>query len=105
MNHAKNANEKAMDRALKVVNALDNRGMNISNVNEKLVLINAAHDAMNIACANVTTQEGMEACKEKMNELKQGLDSIGEQIKVIARNNPNSSRKQAPSETSKDKLD
>jgi hypothetical protein len=95
MNHAKNANEKAMDRAIKIVNALDNRGMNISNVNEKLVLINATHEAMNIACANVTTKEGMEACKEKINELKQGLDNIGEQIRVIARNNSNLPRKPA----------
>jgi predicted nucleic acid-binding Zn-ribbon protein len=105
MAHAKKANEKAMDRAITVINALDNKGMNVSNVNEKLAAINAKKAAMDIACVNITTQEGMDACKDRINELKQGLNSIGEQIRVIAKNNSNLTRKQAPSETSKDKLD
>jgi len=81
------ANEKAMDRAIAVVSALENRGVNVSGMKEKLETINATKEAMNTACANVISEESREECKEKINALREGVSNIGEQIKVTIRNN------------------
>lgn len=84
---ARLANEKAMERAITVVNALENRGVNVSGVKEKLQTIESLKVEAEQACANVTDEVSREACKESVEALREEASSIGEQIRIIARSN------------------
>lgn len=84
------ANEMAANKAIAVVGALENRGVNVSQVKEKLAIVKQVTQETKNACANLTTSAGVmnedarEACKEKINELKDAVGNVGTQIKEVA---------------------
>lgn len=83
---ARVANEKAMERATTVVNALENKGMNVSGAREKLAIVAGLKEEVRTACANMTAEQTREDCKAKIESLRNQTASIGEQIRVIRSN-------------------
>ena len=83
---ARVANEKAMERAITIVNALENKGMNVSNAREKLAIVAGLKEEVRTACANMTAEQTREECKAKIESLRNQTASIGEQIRVIRSN-------------------
>lgn len=74
-------NEQAVTRAISVINQLENSGINVSEVKEKLSVVKDVRQRVASACINATSEE----CAKKMNEFKVEIESIGEKIKVIVR--------------------
>ena len=78
---AKKVNEKAMENALSVVSALENKGMNVSGVNEKLETIKAVKDEIKESCIDIKSNE----CIEKIKELKSEINDIIKDVKIITK--------------------
>jgi len=81
--HAKIANEKAMEKANDIVNALENKGYNVSAVRESLDEMQTIRNEVGQACINATNEE----CVSKINELRNRTNDLSSDIKVIVREN------------------
>jgi hypothetical protein len=77
-------NERAMEKAIEVVSKLENKGMNVSNVSEKLNIINSKIQNLSKECANVT-DENREYCIKAIKDISNEMQSTRKEISVVSR--------------------
>lgn len=77
------ANEKALENAIQVINALENKGINTSSARERLSEIQDLREEIRIVCVNATSSE----CSSMIKELRNGTQGLREDIKVVVREN------------------
>ena len=85
--HAKaiEVNEKALDRAIAVIEKLQNRGINVSNASEKLKAVEALREEVREACKNLNDTASIGLCKDKITAMKNETDNLGDQIRAVIR--------------------
>ena len=80
---ARAVNERAVERAIGIVSTLENKGANISNVEEKLEKVNEIREEVRSSCVNITSEEDKEKCKESVEQLRNLTNEIREDIVVV----------------------
>jgi len=77
-------NRRAMEKAIEVISKLQNKGVNASQVNEKLQIVSNAMQNVSKECANIT-EANRKSCIEAVKEIGKEIRKTTEEISAIRR--------------------